>query len=256
MKNPTVIKMPASGQTARRGWRAFTLIELLVVIAIIAILAAMLLPALAKAKETARSIACLNNLHQLGFAVKMYADDNQGTYPPRSNVDRWPDKLYANYGKDINMLRCASDGMLTGQTPATGSDGTVADSAPRSYFINGFNDYFAQTSVMTEAQFDGQYMTGTWPNGMKESCVVFPSDTIIFGQKYTTNMDYYMDFYEGSYNGEGNDTERANPVGHGPGSNYAMCDGSSRFIKNPFALTPINLWAITVAGRTNLVVDY
>ena len=62
--------------------RAFTLIELLVVIAIIAILAAMLLPALARAKQAAQMTKCRNNLHQVGIGLHLYLDDNRETFPP------------------------------------------------------------------------------------------------------------------------------------------------------------------------------
>jgi prepilin-type processing-associated H-X9-DG protein len=136
---------------------------------------------------------------------------------------------------------------------------TPQDRAQRSYFINGWNDYFSSALGGGFAT----YMAGTYPqSGLKEVLVQKTSDTVIFGEKKNfqdpnPNNSYARDFYMDMLEGNGNDVDRIEHGCHSVSrhsaragvSNFAFVDGSVRSLRYGASTWPLNLWAISDADR-------
>jgi prepilin-type processing-associated H-X9-DG protein len=223
---------------------------LLVVIAIIGILAGMLLPALGRAKESARRISCLNNLRQINLSLRLYTDDSNGYLLPRSHPNRWPQRLLDGY-RTVRVLVCPSDG----PNPRTGESNTnlwPADAAPRSYIYNAWNDFYI---TMFNNAPDWRKAAATNELAIRENAIQFPSETCSFGEKDTDSAHWYLDFetYEDITQLDQSKHSTLRPSGDSTegsgGANYAFVDGSARFLKFGRCLNPVNLWAITPAWR-------
>jgi prepilin-type N-terminal cleavage/methylation domain-containing protein len=225
-----------ASEASKQARCGFTLIELLVVIAIIAILAAMLLPALARAKESANRVKCAGNLKQFELAMKIYLGDFSGYFPPRDMNNYWPSQLLSYYS-NTNLLGCPTD--LQRGTPTTFAATAPADKALRSYIINAFND--------------GD------PNGhntgfrMREAQVMRTSETVVWGEKRHQEGDFWMDLLDpgddvtdkvqhGTHSNNGK-------VSRGGGANFACVDGGVRFLKFGASVDPENWWAVTLPDR-------
>jgi prepilin-type N-terminal cleavage/methylation domain-containing protein/prepilin-type processing-associated H-X9-DG protein len=184
-RNPTEGKLPLRATPCFERTEqpnAFTLIELLVVIAIIAILAALLLPALSRAKQKANSVSCLNNLRQVGLFMQFYVAENQDTFPPHrqfldNNTNDWWGQYVVGYGGgQSNLFECPS---IKG--PQKAPNNAVWNWAfNRDVVGYGYNSYFlglyAQTSPWTTV-CGGITFTSSW--WFKSTGAKAPTDTLM-----------------------------------------------------------------------------
>jgi hypothetical protein len=193
------------------------------------------MPALSQAKQKANQVKCLNHMRQLGLALAMYASDQNGEYPARrrGETNTWVGKLHSYY-VDAQMLKCPKDSFME----------------HRSYIINGWNDYFKAKLSPEDYK---RYTNWSWPDGMKETEIPNPSETVTFGEKKTGSHHFHMDFDQGTV---GNDIEVIEQARHklgsgknNGGSNFTFADQSVRFLKYGQSVNPVNLWAVTESWR-------
>ena len=195
----------------KRVRRGFTLIELLVVIAIIAILAAMLLPALAQAREKARQASCMNNLKQLGLTIALYANDYNDSCINANGGGYWIQKVFPY------LPASSQTGTNKSRVFHCPSDTTDFTAWRNSYLLNGKIGGFGTYPTLKLGSLKKSAEDILMSDGE------FPNTTPVFNN----SLLYYAIFYGGRFStsaGEANNGRIWEPGRHSQGSNYLFVD--------------------------------
>jgi prepilin-type N-terminal cleavage/methylation domain-containing protein/prepilin-type processing-associated H-X9-DG protein len=237
--------------------RGFTLIELLVVIAIIAILAAMLLPALAKAKEKASRIACLSNLRHWGLALDMYLDDNSQTFPDFSIANNTPGAR-GGYDQDnilwTDLATFHSGGYgnsawFNALPPYVSKKALWQYAADPTNFVNGRNVFTCPTARFLAAEVDplnrvafsyGINFKGT--NGLVPANSPFKDTAVLHPSAFVFYSDVRANSGEKPFLGANPLNDLGAPRGslnhlssrHAAGANLTFLDGHAAYFKYSF----------------------